>query len=469
MSLIAQPADAPLRESVAATASEENAGKAASAPAHDPMGSLVKRGVMTIVGSYGLGQMLRLASNLVVTRLLFPEAFAQMALLSVFVQGLQMFSDLGVGASLIHSKKIYSLEFRCTAWTLQVIRGVGLWGIACLIAYPVAWFYRDPQLAYFLPVLGLAPLASGFKPTKYYVANRQLSMVRITAVDLTAQLLSIICLVTLAWLWRSTWALVAGGVVNALAVVLLSSIWLPGKQDAFCWHRQSVSELVGFGRWIFVATAFFFLARFLDRLMVPSVCGMEALAFYAMARLFTDAVSSLVSSIGQRVMFPAYVMARDRGGELADTYGKFSVLITLLLAAPLLLALLADPLIRLLYDPRYYETADILRILAFAACFEVLQSSRGGILLSVGNSKSVAVVNLTRAVVTAVAAPLIAARCGIEGFCVGVTIGSACSYLVQGWMIDSAVGRLDRRKETWALGGVLLVSLIVSLNAMAIG
>ncbi len=48
------------------------------------------------LGGVGGQQFLRLASNLILTRLMFPEAFGLMALIQTFMVGLQMFSDIGI-------------------------------------------------------------------------------------------------------------------------------------------------------------------------------------------------------------------------------------------------------------------------------------------------------------------------------------------------------------------------------------
>src|SRR4051812_36532958 len=63
------------------------------------------RGSLWTILGYGGSQVLRLAGNVILTRLLFPEAFGQMVLVNVFLQGLHMFSDVGIGPSLIQSKR----------------------------------------------------------------------------------------------------------------------------------------------------------------------------------------------------------------------------------------------------------------------------------------------------------------------------------------------------------------------------
>ena len=101
------------------------------------------RSSMLTVGGFGAAQVMRLASNLILTRLLFPEAFGLMALVSVFMMGLQQFSDVGVTPAILQSRRGDERDFLNTAWTIQAVRGAGLWLLACALAWPaVALFLR---------------------------------------------------------------------------------------------------------------------------------------------------------------------------------------------------------------------------------------------------------------------------------------------------------------------------------------
>ncbi|MEM9581457.1 MAG: oligosaccharide flippase family protein, partial [Pseudomonadota bacterium] len=124
------------------------------------------------VGGFGASQMIRLASNLILTRILFPEAFGMMALVMVFLQGLAMFSDVGVGPAIMQSKRGDDPSFLNTAWTIQVVRGFVLWIVAALLAWPIAVIYGEPQLLHLLPVAALTLVIAGFTPTRRETANR---------------------------------------------------------------------------------------------------------------------------------------------------------------------------------------------------------------------------------------------------------------------------------------------------------
>jgi O-antigen/teichoic acid export membrane protein len=113
---------------------------------------LALKGTFWTIASYGVSQILRFGSNLVLTRLLLPEIFGLMSLAYVFITGLHLFSDLGIHTSLIQNKRGGDPEFLNTAWSLQIIRGMGLWICCVIVAVPAANFYNEPRLVWLLPV-----------------------------------------------------------------------------------------------------------------------------------------------------------------------------------------------------------------------------------------------------------------------------------------------------------------------------
>src|SRR5580658_3151267 len=102
-------------------------------------------GAWTVVG-YGASQVVRLASTLVLARLVAPQAFGLVALVSVFLSGLESLSDLGIGMDVIQHKRGDDPVFINTAFIIQVVRGVLIWAVAAALAYPFAVFYHQPAV-----------------------------------------------------------------------------------------------------------------------------------------------------------------------------------------------------------------------------------------------------------------------------------------------------------------------------------
>src|SRR5699024_10608924 len=133
-----------------------------------------------------------LVSNLILTRLLFPEVFGIMALIMVVITALNNFSDVGVAPAVLRSERGDDPAFLDTASTLQAIRGVGLWLACCALAVPVAWFYDVPELAWYLPVAGFSSVIWGVLTTRIEQAQRHLHLGRLTRMEIYSQILATI-------------------------------------------------------------------------------------------------------------------------------------------------------------------------------------------------------------------------------------------------------------------------------------
>src|SRR5688572_26141625 len=112
-------------ESIVVRAAAQTAGRTS---AHKPsLKSLAIRGSVWTIAGYSGSQTLRLVGNVIMAHLLFPGAFGLMLLVNIFLQGLRMFSDIGINPSIIRSKRGGEPVFLHTAWTIQVMRGGALW------------------------------------------------------------------------------------------------------------------------------------------------------------------------------------------------------------------------------------------------------------------------------------------------------------------------------------------------------
>src|SRR5436190_5544110 len=143
---------------------------------------VIKGSAWTLAGNLS-GQLIRLGKSLIVTRLLFPEAFGVMSLVWVVLFGLEMFSDVGIGSVIVQDKDGDKPDFLDTCWTVQVIRGMVLFLIACLLAHPMAVFYNEPLLGQLIPVAGLTAVIAGFNSTKLHTCRRYMQIGRLTVLD----------------------------------------------------------------------------------------------------------------------------------------------------------------------------------------------------------------------------------------------------------------------------------------------
>ncbi|GAB4461998.1 MAG: MOP flippase family protein [Elainellaceae cyanobacterium] len=350
---------------------------------------LAIRGTAWVVLTYGISLVLRIGSNLILTRLLNPEMFGKVSLVWVFLGALVLFSDLGVAPSIIQSKRGDDPDFLNTAWTIQVIRGFVLWAGSFLVAWPVANFYGQPELLLLLPFMGLFLLVDGFNPTKRITLNRQLSMRHISTLEISAQVISGIVLIIWAWLNPSIWAIASAGVISAV-ITLILNIWsIPGPLNKFAWDQSAVREILNFGKWIFASSAMHFLATQTDRLVLGKLISLSMFGIYNLALGIAILPSTLIEKVGGTVIFPSlakliHLERHELRAKILKNRGLVLAAISVLLA---LLISTGDIIISIMYDERYSQAGWMLSVLSLGIWPLALTNTIGPVLLALGQSQ----------------------------------------------------------------------------------
>lgn len=396
----------------------------------------VLRSASWLMLSYGSGQALRLASNLILTRILFPEAFGLMALVGLVTVGLAMFSDIGLGPAVTQNPRGDDPDFLDTAWTVQVIRGFALWAGAAALALPMASFYDEPQLALYLPIAGMALAVAGFNPMRIETAYRHLLVGRLTSLELLSQFIGIAGMVVLALLTRSVMALVLGSVLQALAKLVLTQLFLPGRGNRFSWEPQAAQELVHFGKWIFLSTAFWFVSSQGDRAILGKFLTLESLGLYNIGYFLASFPYLLGLAVNQRLMMPVY---RDRpAGDAPENFRKQRLLRSALTGGILVLlavmALAGPALTGFLYDARYAASGPIVTLVACALAPAAIVMTYDQAALAAGDSRGYFLYSAARATaqVTLILAGVI--HFGLAGAIVAMGLSVLMVYPVLVWL-----------------------------------
>ena len=364
--------------------------------AAEPAGSLRQRAVRGSIftaGGHGASIVLRLGSNLILTRLLAPDLFGLMALVNIFLQGLTMFSDLGIGPAVIQNRRGEEPQFLRTAWTAQVIRGVGLWLLSCAIAYPAALAYEQPALLWLIPLAAVNALLAGFNSTAMFRLGRHLQLGKLTLLSLGTQIIAISGMCLWASVDQSVYALLVPGLLATAVQAGVSHRLLPGvPRDGFGWDRDAARELMNFGRWIFISTLLAFGTNQADRLVLGKMIPLDLLGVYGIGMLLATMPAQIILKLGQSVAFPAYSRVKDEPRRFAPAVRRVRTPL-LLMGAASVTGLVAggQAMIDVLYDSRYAEAGWVVQAISAGVWFQVLGSTNGSILLAKGESRWLAI------------------------------------------------------------------------------
>lgn len=360
----------------------------------------VVRGSAYTLFGYGSGQVLRLASNLILTRLLVPEAFGLMALVTMVEIGLTLFSDIGIATSIAQSKRGDDPDFLDTAYTLKVLRGFLLWFIAGILAYPAAWFFDAPELVYLLPIAMFSMVITGFGTTRIETAYRHLQLGRITLLELAAQVISLIFMVVAAWWTESVMALVVGTLVRTFLEVWFSALYLEGHRNKMRWDPSAARELIHFGKWIFLSTLFSFFSSQGDKLVFGRFLTLHVLGIYNIGYYLGSFPAMLGGELVGRVLIPIYREVEEKGTRSS---AKRLRLMRYIMTGGLLgmfaaFAVFGPWLISLLYDPRYNHAGAMLVLIALSMMPAAIGVSYDRAALAAGDSRRFFVVSAVRGI-----------------------------------------------------------------------
>lgn len=426
------------------------------------MGRIMRSSGFTIIG-FGAQQAIRFASNLILARLLFPEAFGIMALVTVLLIGLTMLSDLGIQPAIQSSPRGDDPAFLNTAWTLNMIRASGLFVIACALAWPMAWFYGEPLLWRLIPVAALSLLLLALEPTRAETASRHMALGRLTIMEMTAQAISVVAMLTLAWLTGSIWALVAGNLVAAGARAALAWVMLPGHANRLQLDRDCAGELVRFGRWIFFSTVAGFIVLQSDKLILGHYLTLQELGLYNIGFFLAGFPLMLGQLLVQRLMIPIYRASppRESAANFAHLRRIRFMLSAFLVAGVAPLALGGMVIVDLLYDARYAQSGAVTMIVSIALLPQMLGLTYDQVALASGDSRGFFALNAARAGMLVVLLLVLVPRLGVVGAPTAMAATALLSYPLQ--------LRLARKHGAWdALHDMVMALVALALLALVL-
>ena len=435
-------------------------------------GGLTKRlvrGSAFEFAGYGSAQLIRLISNLVLTRMLFPEAFGLAALVNILNHALAMLSDVGLPSMIIQSEHGDDQRFLNTAFTWQAGRSVVLWVIACAFAYPMSLIYDEPELLGLIPFGSLAIIILGLRSTAYYTKRRQLDVLPLMVIDVLAQVASVIAMVVWAEFDRSVWALLGGSIANAFVAVAGSHMLKVGYRNRFEWDKGHARSMMAFGKWVAGSSFLTFVSQQGDRLLMGRLLGAGTLGIYSTAAFLSAALGEATGRITHGVFFPAYSQVKAQGiPKLKEVFYRTRLAVDAAVIPGLAaLCVLGPAVVHILYDSRYEEAGWMLRVLVVRVALSALTEPFQFCLLAIGESRYGFYLNLSRTVSLLVSVPLAFASFGVVGLVWGVALSEVPAFIVVYWGFvrhGLASPLHDARvpffaAAGFAIGGLLLAAL----------
>lgn len=330
---------------------------------------------------------IRLASNLILTRLLFPEAFGLMMIVQAFMQALIMLSDIGVNKSVINSNKINDKIFLNTAWTAKILRGLLIFTLTLVCALPMSYFYDVHELRYLIPLAGLSTFILEFSPVKAIIAERNLQIKKVVYLQLIAQLVSSTTTCVVAYFYPSVYSLLIGSILSSLFLVTAYRYLLKGPCEQFYIDKNNLNELIRFGKWLLLSSTFGLLATTSHKFALGKFLTIENFGIFAVASVLGQLPHTVSSTLSGKILLPLYsesLRAKKKKNIESSRYMLlfFSTLVCLAFL------FLAPSFFGVLYDDRYAKAGYIASLIVAANFVQLFSISLSQKLIAKGDSKS---------------------------------------------------------------------------------
>lgn len=419
----------------------------------------------TIVG-YGASQVVRLLSMVILARhLLGPTAFGLVALVNVFIGGLTMISDLGIATDVIQHPRGDEPEFVNTAFLLSAGRGILLWIIASLLAYPFAMFYHQPAIQSLALVAALTVPIQGFSSGGVWKLYRHVKLEKVTLLRIAAEVFGLLVSIVWAVVSPTAWALVIGRVATELFFTVCTHL-ISDMPISLKWDTAAGRDILLFGAGMFASSATYFVVGEGERLVVGKIVTLAVLGYFSLALSITSAASSGLQRVISQVFYPM-IAASVRTGPayVAVQYRKARVLLLILTSVMAVTFIIGGNwIVAAMLGPKYLPAGWMLQLLGLRAALEVFTSVTTQMLFALGISRYAAASNLAKLAFLAVGLTIALTKYGFYQALWVLALAPIAAYLPSLWGIRQNF-RAIFRLEVLTFG-VLLSCSVVAIVVM---
>lgn len=383
---------------------------------------------------------LNLVKGICLARLLNPEVFGLMSICSIVIRGLEIFSETGFGAALVHQKKENFEKARDTAFTLMVCRGLLLTGIAFFLASPIANFYDNPILNSLISAISIIFLLNSFQNMNSILLQRELNFKPLVIVEVITNFVGFLVSISLAYIMRNVWALVLAQLITSGIGTVMSFVLVPGR-PRFAFVPEIARDLFNYGKFISGLSMVIFVTVEIDKAVIGKLIGMEALGFYTIAYTIANIPSTYISKIVSKVLFPVYSMLRDNPAALRSELGK-AIHIVSMMAIPIavITGVLSKDILRICYGEKWIPASGVLSVLSVFGCCRALGSLNGYLYNGIGKPNIPFYLNLAKLIAICIFIYPLTKYFGVIGAATTIVIPSICQYLVGVFLLKRIIG-----------------------------
>jgi len=408
----------------------------------DLRGRSLRGGIITL-GGQGVKFLLGLVSTATLARLLRPQDFGLLAMVTAIIAFIHLFKDLGLSNATVQRSQVTHAQVSLLFW-VNLALSIVVTFVVVALAPVIAWFYHEPRLVGITLTLSLNFIFSGFVVKHLALLRRQMEFRKLAMRDVGAMAFGIAAGITLAWFGLGYWALVAVPVVTNVVgcfLIWLMCDWRPSRPQLGVGARAMVS----FGGNVTAFNVLNYLTLNFDNVLIGRVLGSGPLGFYTKSYGLLSLPISQINMPMASVMLPGLSRLQHDAREYARLFVD-AVRAIALVTVPIVVFsfFLSQDIVLVLLGPKWLAVAPVFRCMAPAAVCGAISFAPGWLCESLGQSRR----QLHYAVVSTpviIAGFLVGIRWGIAGVAISYSITFSVCFWAYVWYStkDSPVGFAD--------------------------
>lgn len=369
--------------------------------------------------------------GIILARLLLPEQFGLIGMLTIFFAVAQAFIDSGFGAALIQRKSITEKD-TSSIFYFNILVGIVAAGCLCGIAPWVADFYEQPILSPLLRVLSLVMVINALGLVQNILLTRAIDFKTQTKITLIASILSGIIGIGMAWRGCGVWSLAFQQLSNAGFRVIL--LWLFNSwRPAWMFSFQSLRDMFSFGSKLLASGLLNTIFDNIYLIIIGKLFSAAELGYFTRANNLQQLPSQTLSGMVSRVTFPVFSSIQEDRERVKR--GMKKALTTLVLVNfPMMigLAVVARPLVLVLLTEKWLPCVSYLQLLCLVGLMFPLHLINLNVLQALGRSDLLLRIEIIKKVLI-VLNIAITWRWGISAMIVGQIFTSVISYYLNAY------------------------------------
>ena len=287
---------------------------------HASLKTRALRGGAITMATQATNLVLTLGSTAILARLLTPNDYGLIAMITVVVGFMAVFKDFGLSMATIQRAEITQSQVSTLFW-LNAALGLFLMLLAVSLAPGLAWFYEEPRLVSLTVFLSTTFLISGLGVQHQALLRRQMQYVSLAAIEITGLVIGVALAIVAALRGAQYWALAIMTVTTAAVSTMgfwLLCRWRPSLPD----RRANIGSMVAFGRDLAGFNVLNYIARNVDQVLIGRVWGGGELGSYERASRLLQMPIKVISTPISHVAIPVLCRLQQNPQRYREYYLK---------------------------------------------------------------------------------------------------------------------------------------------------